>query len=185
MPIAVQYLKSSTKGEQRFKQHTTWSKWKKFSSKIVHLDLFGQGFSMKLDKGIMTLKTVSGLLITIMLIIVLVFYATVKFKSLISQRNVDIIIAKTENFFNYDHVFDFEKGLNMAVGLTAYDSETEYILDKSIGELNFMAYEWGEDENKELYVRKTIIPSHICSKEELGLEGDNSSFFPLFKGLEN
>ena len=73
----------------------------------------------------------------------------------------------------------------MAVGLTAYDSETEYILDKSIGELNFMAYEWGEDENKELYVRKTILPSHICSKEELGLEGDNSSFFPLFKGLEN
>ena len=84
MPIAAQYLRSSTKGEQRFKQNTTWSKWKKFSSKIVHLDLFGQGFHMKLDKGIMTLKTVSGLLITFMLIIVLVFYATVKFKSLIS-----------------------------------------------------------------------------------------------------
>ena len=73
----------------------------------------------------------------------------------------------------------------MAVAITAYDSEREYILDKSIGELNFMAYEWGEDENKEVYVRKNIIPSHICTKEELGLEGDNSNFFPLFTGQLN
>ena len=82
-------------------------------------------------------------------------------------------------------MFDFQKGLNLAVGLTAYDSEREYILDKSIGELNFMAYEWGEDENGEVFARKTIIPSHVCSKEELGLEGDNSNFFPLFKGQVN
>lgn len=75
--------------------------------------------------------------------------------------------------------------MNLAVGLTAYDAEREYILDKSIGELNFMAYEWGEDENGEVYVRKNIIPSHVCSKEELGIEGDNSSFFPLFEGQMN
>ena len=84
MPIAVQYLKSSTKGEQRFKQNTTWSKWKRFSSKLVNFDMFGQAFSLKLDKGLMTLKSVSGLLITFLLIVVLFFYATVKIKSLIS-----------------------------------------------------------------------------------------------------
>ena len=34
-------------------------------------------------------------------------------------------------------------------------------------------------------MRKNIIPSHICSKEELGIEGDNSLFFPLFEGQVN
>ena len=59
--------------------------------------------------------------------------------------------------------------LSFAVGFTAYDNVEEPILDKSIGELVFEAYEWGEDANGTYYVRHTNLPTHACTDEELGL----------------
>ena len=40
----------------------------------------------------------------------------------------------------------------MAFAFTAYDQETEYILDKSIGQLQFKAMQWGFDENGETFL---------------------------------
>jgi len=37
--------------------------------------------------------------------------------------------------------------LNFAVSFTAYDLETENILDPSYGSLTFVKYSWGENEN--------------------------------------
>ena len=48
----------------------------------------------------------------------------------------------------------------MAIGFTAYDNNQEIILDPSIGELQYVAYEWGQDENNEEYVSRSIIPSY-------------------------
>ena len=70
-------------------------------------------------------------------------------------------------------------GLNFAVAFTAYDNEREEILHPSYGSLTFTTYEWGEDEKGEPFVKFENIPSHTCSKEELGLEGNNSSFMPI------
>ena len=53
------------------------------------------------------------------------------------------------------------------------------ILDKSIGELAFIAYEWGEDENGVSFVRRDKIPSRQCTREELGLDKGNKRFFKL------
>ena len=44
-------------------------------------------------------------------------------------------------------IFDASKGLNMAMALTAYDGETENILDPSFGEIVFREYKWGEDDD--------------------------------------
>lgn len=65
------------------------------------------------------------------------------------------------------------------MGLTAYDNDEENILDPSIAEIVFLAYEWGPDKNGVPQVTYTRIPTHSCTKEELGLEGDNSSFMPI------
>ena len=45
--------------------------------------------------------------------------------------------------FPEEYVMDFEQGLNFAFAFTAYDNETEDILDPSYGKLIFSRYEWG------------------------------------------
>ena len=76
-------------------------------------------------------------------------------------------------------------GLYFAVAFTAYDNEREDILDPSYGSLTYTTYEWGDYENGEPYLKFEEIPSHNCSKEELGIEGDNSSFMPIVEGSKN
>lgn len=66
------------------------------------------------------------------------------------------------------------------MAFTAYDSETEPILDPKIGKVVFKAYEWGPDpETGVFYSRRDEIPSHMCSREELGLDGESSQFLPI------
>ena len=57
-------------------------------------------------------------------------------------------------YFNDSYVFNYDDGLNFAIAFTAFDSETEPILDKSYGEIVFKAYEWGSDpEDNSYFVR--------------------------------
>jgi len=48
----------------------------------------------------------------------------------------------------------------------------ENILDPMIGELRFRSYEWGYDDQGDIFEKFTNFPTHVCSREELGLEGD-------------
>ena len=70
-------------------------------------------------------------------------------------------------------------GMNFAIAFTAYDNERESILDPSYGRLIFNHYSWGPDQNGTYKSIRKEIPSHTCSTEELGLEGQNSSFMPI------
>ena len=67
--------------------------------------------------------------------------------------------------------------MNFAIAFTAYDNENENILDPSYGRLIFNHYSWGPDENGNYKSVREEIPSHPCSREELGLEGQGSSRF--------
>ena len=57
------------------------------------------------------------------------------------------------------------------MAFTAYDSETEEILDPSYGRISFSRYEWGIRENGDYFVNFDELPMHTCSREELGIEG--------------
>ena len=54
-----------------------------------------------------------------------------------NRKDVNVLSTINRLFFDDDDVFSFENGLNVAVGLTAYDSEQEWILDRKYGELYF------------------------------------------------
>ena len=69
------------------------------------------------------------------------------------------MMTKSTNFYDWRDVFDYSVGLNLAVGFTAYDNEREIILDETIGELAFIAYEWGEKPDGTFYVTREKIPS--------------------------
>lgn len=56
---------------------------------------------------------------------------------------MDILTTLDENALSSDETFTFENGFNVAVAFTAYDAETEWILDPSYGELVFKQYSWG------------------------------------------
>ena len=106
-------------------------------------------------------------------------YASIKTKSLITKRNNDIFTTISDHAFNSDDIFDNSLGLDLAVGFTAYDNNQEIILDKTIGELRYVAYSWGEDENGNGFVKREKLPTRQCTREELGLDPGESRFFPL------
>ena len=56
------------------------------------------------------------------------------------------------------------------MAFSAYDNEREDILDPSFGNLQFTTYEWGEDQDGNQFAKYVNIPSHTCSRNELGLE---------------
>ena len=57
-------------------------------------------------------------------------------------------------YYDDSYVFSYEQGFNIAIAFTAYDSETEPILDRSYGEIVFREYEWDFDkETGNSYVR--------------------------------
>lgn len=87
-----------------------------------------------------------------------------------------------EDFFDDGEELSYEaEGINLAVGFSPYDSSTEPLLEKKYGEFKFMRSSWGKDENDKVYWRNEEIPSHICTREELGLDPseNGSNFLPI------
>ncbi len=70
-----------------------------------------------------------------MLAIGTIIYAIQKGDVLKERSDFDIKQSLRDQFYTDKDVFSYENGFNIAVGLTAYDSETEWILDPTYGEL--------------------------------------------------
>ena len=141
---------------------------------------------MNLDQEMTEIKTYLGSICSILMIFVIAFYAYLK-TNVWLDKQADIISFTQKKFFSYDYTFDNSQGLNIAIAFTAYDEETEDILDPSYGKIEFVRNRWGMDENGEIYNLFEHIETHMCTKEELGLTDDqnlktetkNISFFKL------
>ena len=97
-------------------------------------------------------------------------------------------MTSNQQYLDHTFVFGAEQGLELAIAFTAYDNSREIILDKSIGELVFIAYEWGENvDTGDVFVKRTRIPSYPCSRDELGIgeENENRRFYPIYPWQEN
>ena len=105
------------------------------------------------------------------MIIIVCAYAYIKVDVFFLKKDIDIMAAIQDDFYDEHYVFDHSKGMNFAFAFTAFDSETEDILDPSYGKLAFVRYEWGETEDGEYFYNLDEIPSHTCTKEELALDG--------------
>ena len=102
---------------------------------------------MRIEKNESDLKTIVGSLFTILIYAVVALYMFQKIDVWLAKKDVDIMSSTQTGFFNDSYTFSYDQGLNFAVAFTAYDEETEYILDKSYGEIVFRAYEWGVNED--------------------------------------
>ncbi len=107
---------------------------------------------MKLDREKETLYTSVGTLCTILVYIIVLLYTYLKFDVWIQKKDVDIMQTNMIGYLDADYTVDYDKVLNVAIAFTAYDNESEPILDKKFGELIFNAYEWGINEDGKFFV---------------------------------
>ena len=124
--------------------------------KILSFDYFGQSFFMKLDQGITSLTTWSGLICTILLLLIGGGYTGQKIDILLNNRDMEVFETYRDAYYNYTYKFDH---LDFAVAFTAFDSDEDSTLDPTIGELVISAYEWGYDEDGNSFVKNTPIES--------------------------
>ena len=59
---------------------------------------------------------------TIVLLIIMATYASIKTKSLIEKRNNELFTTTSDHYFDWKYVFDNDSGLDIAIGFTAYDN---------------------------------------------------------------
>ena len=71
-----------------------------------------------------------------------------------------------------------DDGLQFAFGLSAYDNNSEIIDDAAYGEIKVRISSWGFKDTIGLDVGEPLA-TQPCSKEMLGLAGDNSTFWPI------
>ena len=154
----------------------------KFLSKVKDQDTYGQSMQLQLDEGKQVLKSMIGSICTLIIFVIVLGYMYLKIDVLISKKDIDILSTVEEFHYDADYVFDYSKGFNLAVALTSYSSLGIEDLDDSIGRIVFKHYYWGSDAESVFETGRTPIDSHICSEDELGLNGrEESKFLPIDK----
>ena len=84
-----------------------------------------------------------GSVCSLLLIIIVSAYAYIKIDVFLLKKGMNIMTSTQNDFYDSNFTFDYSAGLNLAFAFTAYDSETEDILDPSYGKISFIRYEWG------------------------------------------
>jgi len=94
-----------------------------------------------------------GSFLSILLFIIVVAFTYQKVDVWLGRKDVDIMSANQKNFYTEDHIFDHSQGLHFALAFTAYDNNPEDILDPTYGNIEFTTYEWGTDEQGDVFVK--------------------------------
>ena len=137
---------------------------------------------MKLDDGEQKVNSIMGSICSLILALVIGLYAYQKMDVLISKKDVDVALSISEDHYTPDDVFNHDNGLSIAVAFTAYDNEENWSLDNSYGELVFVAQEWADKQDGSIESSTKRINSHVCSRDELGLNRSGQtkpSFLPV------
>ena len=72
---------------------------------MLSIDRFGDEFLMKFDGGRKKLQTCTGSIMSILMLILLIIYTTLKVDVLLNKKQVDIISANNEEHFDEDKTF--------------------------------------------------------------------------------
>ena len=137
---------------------------------------------MPIDNGSSSLKTPCGTIFGILtVLIVLAFTAQ---KIIVLQTKSDINIITTDLVDNYDSEYEFggKNGVNLAAALIDWPFK-EWDFDDTYGKIRFYNVSWGfDDTTGENWFTEIELPTHRCTKEELGLDDsageDKAAFYP-------
>ena len=102
---------------------------------IMQYDLFKHRFEFQLPNGYEALATRSGFICTIFLYFVLIAYGLIQAITVATWANSIITNNVIDSFYQDDYVFNLDKkpGLQVAFGITYYDSNQEMIVEPDYG----------------------------------------------------
>ena len=79
---------------------------------------------------------------------------------------MDILSTILDLHLTDDDEFGSQNGLNIAVAFTAYDNETEWSLDPTVGELVFNSFSWGPVEESPGVRTRSIEGAASISRDD-------------------
>ena len=154
---------------------------KTLSTNLKGQDCFGSTYRMNINETEKHLSSYPGACCSLLLAIVTPIYALQKGGILMERSDFDVKQSLREQFYTDADVFSYQNGFNIAVGLTAYDNEKEWILDPTYGELIIQRRGWVTKADGTFGKFSIPMETHVCTREELGLDEDRSQakFMPI------
>ena len=146
---------------------------------LTPLDFFGKSFDFQFPGGRNKHKTIMGAIVSLVLILMLLFYLCLRTTILIFRSDTDYLAYESEIYFRTEF-FTSEDGFNVAFALTEYDNVEEPIEDPDYGVLKAYHYGWKQD-TREIF--QTPVSTEPCTQDDLHLNeevsGQSSSIFPI------
>ena len=84
---------------------------------LLNRDRFTEPFQMRLNDGQTALSTWTGSICSMSLLIILLIYTYLKVDILIERKDVNILSALNDSFFDGSYKFGASHGFNVAVGM--------------------------------------------------------------------
>ena len=126
----------------------------------------------------LTHGTKLGFSFTIFFVIFLLSHLYLKTMKFLGIDDSKLIINYQENYYDSSFVMSVEDGLQFAFGISAYDNNSEPIDDPAYGEVKARITTWGFNDTIGINVGEPLAVKP-CSKEQLGLSGNSSDFWPI------
>ena len=122
-----------------------------------------------MPNGSNSLKTYVGGFFSSVMLLMLLFYGGMELLTLMTNGNSTITTNIVDSYFDGYYEFNLDKkpGLQIAFGLTAYDSNYEPLDEPEFVEVKARTRSWSPDEDVVIFQDVTTRP---CTREELGLE---------------
>ena len=78
------------------------------------------------------MKSYTGCFVSLILLLIVIFYSTVKLTQLVEFKDPSIMVSTREAYFDTDYKFE-DVGNQVAFAITAYDSERNPIVQPEYG----------------------------------------------------
>ena len=139
-------------------------------NKAQSIDQYGRGFSFYLPGGRKALKSFNGCLVTLISLFVVCFYSTMQLMKLLEFGDPSIMVSTRDAYFDTDHEFTTDAGLQIAFAITAYDANREPIDQPEYGALKPYYKSWGIVDSNDVHFEP--LAADYCTREQLGLVAD-------------
>ena len=121
----------------------------------------------KLPQGKDQFTTGLGLGFTTFIALAVAFYMAIQLIKMTTFEDTDVMLSARDSFYTYEHVQS--EGLQIAFGITAYDSNAESIDDPSMGLLKPYYKTWGLHEGGGVFFE--TLKYRNCTEGELHVKG--------------
>ena len=101
---------------------------------------------MRIDEGNRTLSSRMGAFCSILLVIIVIGFASYKISILEGKKSIDILSIVVEDSIDDTEVFSAEQGLNIAAAVySPFDTSRHVPIDPSFGRIKFTKVRWGTE----------------------------------------